>query len=618
MREITSEYLKHLVKCKVETADSAISALQKMKQTTYDAIISDYQMPEMDGIGFLKTVRASNPSIPFIIFTGKGREEIAIKAYESGADFYVQKGGDPKSQFIELTHKLNQAIKQKRAEENLRKSEELYRNVVETQTELICRFLPDNTHIFVNEAYCRYFDTTREDIVGTQFVPRVPPQEQDVLREHFSSLTCEDPIKTIEHRIILPRGGIRWVRWNDRAIYNENAVCVEYQSVGQDITELKEMEEALKCERKELSSAYEEIAAIEEELRHNYEELARNQKELKEREKTYHEFFATSMDCIFITSRDGEWLDFNDSAVRFFGYSSREDLQGSNIRDFYARPGDRDSHIAFLTENGYSGKYPIDMVKKDGTIIHTLFSSIAVKETDGTIARFQGTVHDVTEQKKAECELLRVKRQMNFFNSIVQHDIVNVLTSMSGYLDFTRTIKMDPKIAEIMGLLEQLTEKIFSEIEFIRTFQDLGTREPQWQDVRSILSRMKFPPATRVTINCPGVEIYADIMLENVFSIINTNSIRHGGHVDEVGVKCTELPVGLSIMYEDNGVGVQYDEKQKIFELGYGKNRGYGLFLAREILALTGIIISETGEAGKGARFEILVPNGSYRFVCPR
>ena len=103
----------------VETINSATAALDLLKAEQFNAIISDYQMPGMDGIEFLKTVRASNNTIPFILFTGRGREEVVIQALNEGADFYLQKGGDPKAQFVELAHKIRTAIQKREAEEAL-------------------------------------------------------------------------------------------------------------------------------------------------------------------------------------------------------------------------------------------------------------------------------------------------------------------------------------------------------------------------------------------------------------------------------------------------------------------------------------------------------------------
>jgi len=125
---------------------------------------------------------------------------------------------------------------ERRALQALRESEERYRMVVESQNELIARFLPDTTHIFVNKAYCNYFEKEREDLLGSRFTPRIPEEEQEDLSRHFSRLTPAHPVATIEHRIIMPDGKVRWQEWCDRAIFDEAGVLQEYQSVGRDST----------------------------------------------------------------------------------------------------------------------------------------------------------------------------------------------------------------------------------------------------------------------------------------------------------------------------------------------------------------------------------------------
>ena len=172
--EIGKIFLEKSRQFHVDTMTSAYEALQLLKSKSYDAIVSDYQMPGMDGIAFLKSIRAEFPELPFIIFTGKGREEVVIEAFDNGADFYLQKGGEPIAQFTELGHKITAAVRRRQAEKALQESETHYRNVVEDQTEFISRFLPDGTHVFVNEAYCRYFNKKREDILGKKFRPDIP------------------------------------------------------------------------------------------------------------------------------------------------------------------------------------------------------------------------------------------------------------------------------------------------------------------------------------------------------------------------------------------------------------------------------------------------------------
>lgn len=128
--ELTKIYLKKTGDFTVDIAESAREALEKMQTTTYDAVVSDYEMPEMNGIEFLKTVRGSGSDMPFIIFTGKGREDVVIEAINEGANFYLQKGGQPKAQFAELSHKIRQAISHKQAQEALYASEQFQRAVL--------------------------------------------------------------------------------------------------------------------------------------------------------------------------------------------------------------------------------------------------------------------------------------------------------------------------------------------------------------------------------------------------------------------------------------------------------------------------------------------------------
>ena len=107
----------------VETTTSVKGARTLMAEKRFDAIISDYQMPEMNGIDFLKILRSQGNGIPFILFTGKGREEVVIEALNSGADFYLQKGGNPTAQFKELEYKVKEAVRRIRAESALKMNE---------------------------------------------------------------------------------------------------------------------------------------------------------------------------------------------------------------------------------------------------------------------------------------------------------------------------------------------------------------------------------------------------------------------------------------------------------------------------------------------------------------
>ena len=128
----------------------------------------------------------------------------------------------------------------------------------------------------------------------------IPQEDKNLVRDHFLSLTKENPIASIDHRIIMPDGEIRWQRWSDRAIFNDGGTLIEYQSVGRDITETKRSEEDLRVINVELQAAYEQIAATEEELRQNYNELNKKEQKLRESEENYRRIVETAYEGIWV------------------------------------------------------------------------------------------------------------------------------------------------------------------------------------------------------------------------------------------------------------------------------------------------------------------------------
>jgi signal transduction histidine kinase len=222
---------------------------------------------------------------------------------------------------------------------------------------------------------------------------------------------------------------------------------------------------------------------------------------------------------------------------------------------------------------------------------------------------------DVTERLRSEEALKQANRQLNLMSSITRHDILNSIQVMTGLLELARKDEemQSPEMRHTLDRLRRHTRLIQSHVEFTRIYQDIGSQAPQWQDLDTLLAHLSVPLGMEIEARCQGVHVLADPMLEKVFSNLVDNSVRHGERANHVKIHCQPGNMGLDIVYEDDGVGVPAGEKEHIFDYGHGRHTGLGLFLAREILSITQMRIRENGLEGKGARFEIHVPKGSYR-----
>ena len=219
------------------------------------------------------------------------------------------------------------------------------------------------------------------------------------------------------------------------------------------------------------------------------------------------------------------------------------------------------------------------------------------------------------ETKRAHESLAMLNRKLALVGSVTRHDVLNQLTAITGYTELLGMMIQDQKLLSYLEKERSAIEKIRRQFQFAKDYQNLGVGSPRWQMVAQVVSRMNDDldlgdVKTQVTTGVTSV--YADPLFEKVIYNLFDNTLRHGGKVTRITVSFREDPEGGVLVVEDDGVGISPGEKEKIFERGYGKNTGWGLFLVREILAITGMTIAETGVQGKGARFEIRIPPGKY------
>lgn len=223
---------------------------------------------------------------------------------------------------------------------------------------------------------------------------------------------------------------------------------------------------------------------------------------------------------------------------------------------------------------------------------------------------------EIELRKKAELSLSVAIKKLSLLSGITRHDILNQIMVADAYLDMV--VEDSPEeFRGRLNLVKKAVSEIQKQIEFTRDYQDMGVSPPGWYDieplVKSCLKNISEDRGIEVSVRLPKIEVYADPMLGKVFCNIISNAFNHAEGMTELSVSAKESDEGLLIFFKDNGEGVSDDKKEIIFKAGVGKNHGYGLFLVREVLEITGISIKETGTFKKGACFEIKVPPDCYR-----
>ncbi len=257
------------------------------------------------------------------------------------------------------------------------------------------------------------------------------------------------------------------------------------------------------------------------------------------------------------------------------------------------------------------------IVLKDGRTRFIEWYDTTFKGADGSIDGLLAIGHDITDKKKAEEALQQANKKLNLLSNITRHDILNEVAVLLGYIELAGDNPLDPRMQEYFNNLNKAAKTIQHQIEFTKEYEEIGVKAATWQDISKTIEKacsvFKMENVS-LTITCKNVEIFADPLLERVFYNLFENAFRYAPPFTEITLSCTETGEGLSVIFADDGAGITEEAKQHLFERGFGKHTGLGLFLSREILAITGITITGNGEPGKGARFEMIVPKGNYRF----
>jgi len=235
--EILEDFFKREPGFSVKASSNATDALGLLNTQQFDTVIADFGLPDMDGINLLRETRAGGFSGLFIIITGKHRAHVAIDALNNGADYYVQKGGGIVNDMEALVDFIKRGVGKIRTERALLESASLYRSIIEHQSDLLCRFLPEGEIRFGNESYANFIGNGYRDSGGSNFISLLPEDEREKVVEQLHNLSPLNPEILIEHAIKKLDGLSPPIQWNYRAIFNTDGEIIEYQTAGRLLSE---------------------------------------------------------------------------------------------------------------------------------------------------------------------------------------------------------------------------------------------------------------------------------------------------------------------------------------------------------------------------------------------
>lgn len=235
------------------------------------------------------------------------------------------------------------------------------------------------------------------------------------------------------------------------------------------------------------------------------------------------------------------------------------------------------------------------------------------------LIRKRELVQKTEELKKSEDALRMANRKLNLLSGITRHDIKNQLMALKTYILLSNdSCRNTEELAGFFSKSEIIAETIERQINFTKDYEDMGVNAPVWQYVNKLVqSATAELPMNNIQIvsEQPDLEVFADPLLVKVFYNLIDNALRYGGEkMTTIRLTHREDAAGCVLVIEDDGAGIRPEMKRVLFTKGAGTHTGLGLFLTREILGITGMTIEETGLPGQGARFEIHIPRGVYRY----
>ncbi|OYR53636.1 hybrid sensor histidine kinase/response regulator [Halorubrum halodurans] len=577
--DLAEAYLdRELAAVSVTSVTDPETGLERLEAASFDCVISDYDMPEMDGLAFFEALRVDHPHVPFVLYTGKGSEEIASRALNAGVTGYFQKGGP--EQLQRLANRVEQAVEEHRT----REIADRYSTVIDALGYPVYVVDETGTFTFVNEPFAELTGYDREEIVGNT---------PDLIKDAEAVAEAEDRLGTI-----LSRDGpdVQRFRVDIDPKEGDPIPCRDHMAV-------------LPYEGERFDGSVGILRDV------SVEAARREELETKRRALDEAPVGITITDP---SLSDNPMVYVNDEFVEMTGYD-REDAVGINCR-FLQGPDTDEAAVAELRD-AIDAEEPASVellnYRKDGTPFWNRVSVAPIREHDeDRVTGWVGFQEDITAFKDRETALRRQNERLDEFAGIVSHDLRNPLNVALGRVEMAREETGNEHLAAAADALDRIESIVDHTLTLAREGETVGDPEP--------VDLAELVDDSWGTVDTEGADLEIDLdgrvladpdRLRNLFENLFRNSIEHGSVDDDVTIRVGDLEDGFYVA--DDGPGIPEGIRDDLFEPGQSGsegNTGFGLAIVKEIVTAHGWEIAAVEPESDGARFEI---RGTDRPVRP-
>lgn len=560
LAEMVTEFLEREDdRFETETTGSTSDCLGLLDSSTFDCVISDYDMPNQNGIEFFKTLREDYPELPFILYTGKGSEEVASDAISAGVTDYIQKETGTDHLKI-LANRIRTAVEQTRVE---RRQQQLL-EAIETAREGIATLDEDGYHISVNQAYADAYGTRPSELIG----------------KHITELYSEDRAEHIRNEVLPTVDEVGY--WSGRT----SGLRVGGETFAQECV-------VSAAEQNTIIYAMRDIS---------------DKIKSEEQVSRYQALIEVLRDPVYVLDEEGQFDFVNDALVEKFGYEE-EELLGNGVSVFKdeqaVEQGINNLGRVLSSDGPESIYFETEIQHKNGESIpcedHMTALPYEGDEFDGSV----GILRDISDQKEREQELKRQNKRLNEFASIVSHDLRNPLNVAKGNVELLREERDSDRVDTIEQSLTRMFDLIDELLQLSRVGDDSSNRELVslneicvncWQSTETSDATFQIKTSHAVRANPSRLAQ----LLENLMG----NAVEHGSQ--DVRVTIGELEDGFYV--EDDGPGIPEDSRDDVLEPGYTTTEdgtGFGLSIVSQVAEDHGWNVNITESSEGGARFEI-------------